>query len=233
MRKISELTLLYVEDDNELRAQFVRVLKPMFKRIFEAEDGVKALEMYEKHTPDMMVVDINLPKMDGLEIIEHIRKNDKNIPIVILSAYSDQEKLFRAIKLGLSDYLVKPVPHKKLLALLDEMALTHEHKINRQTVIVLQNGYSWNKDDKRLFYAEEMILLTKRERIFLDCLLKQVDNVVTFDSLANLLWENEESEVAYSSLSHLLKRLRKKLPEELIENIYGEGYRITSGGDLY
>jgi len=59
-------------------------------------------------------------------------------------------------------------------------------------------------------------------------MVKQVDNVVSFDSLANLIWENEESEIAYSSLSHLLKRLRKKLPEELIENIYGEGYRITS-----
>ena len=70
--------------------------------------------------------------------------------------------------------------------------------------------------------------------IFHNCLkyiidvLKKVDEIVTFVSIANLIWENEENDIAYSSLSHLLKRLKKKLPEELIENIYGEGYRITS-----
>lgn len=228
MSRISELTLLYVEDDCELREQFVRVLKARFKHVFEAEDGIKALEMYEKHTPHMMVIDINLPKKDGLEVIEHIRKNDKYTPIVILSAYSDQEKLLRAMKLGLSDYLIKPVPHKKLITLLDEMALIDENRVIKQNVIVLHNGYFWNKEEKRLSYDDEIITLTKRERIFLHYMVKQVDKVITFDSLENLIWENEESEIAYSSLSHLLKRLRKKLPEELIENIYGEGYRISS-----
>ena len=70
--------------------------------------------------------------------------------------------------------------------------------------------------------------------IFHNCLkyiidvLKQVDEIVPFINIANLIWEYEESEIAYSSLSHLLKRLKKKLPEELIDNIYGEGYRTTS-----
>lgn len=229
MFKISEMTLLYVEDDKELREQFVRILKPKLKQVFEAEDGAKALEMYEIHSPQMMVVDINLPKIDGLEVIERIRKSNETIPIVITSAYSDQKKLLKAVRLGLSDYLVKPVPHKKLLALLDEMALTYADRISKQNMIILQNGYFWKKDDKRLFYADEMISLTKRERTFLDLMVKQVDKVVTFESLSNFIWENEESEIVYSSLSHLLKRLRKKLPEELIVNIYGEGYRITSG----
>jgi len=228
MYKINELTLLYVEDDHELREQFVRVLKPRFKQVFEAEDGIEALEMYEKHHPHMMVIDINLPKMDGLEVIEHIRKKDKNTPIVILSAYSDQEKLLRAVKLGLSEYLIKPVPSKKLLTLLDEMALMYLPSINKQNVTVLKNGYLWEKDEMSLAFYDEFISLTKRERIFLDFMIKQVDRVVTFESLANFIWETEKSEITYSSLSHLLKRLRKKLPEVLIENIYGEGYRIDS-----
>ena len=59
-------------------------------------------------------------------------------------------------------------------------------------------------------------------------MVNHVDTIVEFSSILNLMWENEESQVAYSSLSHLLKRLKKKLPDELIENIYGEGYRITS-----
>ena len=228
MSKTNQLTLLYVEDDNALREQFVRILRPKFKEIYEASDGVEALEKYETYSPDMMLVDINIPKIDGLEVIDLVRKGDKNIPIVILSAYSDQKKLLSAIKLGLSEYLIKPVPHKKLLTVLEDMALNYELKEKERNLILLQNDYSWKKEEKTLCYHDEIISLTKRERVFLEFMVKQVDKIVLFSSIENLIWENEESQVAYSSLSHLLKRLKKKLPEELIENIYGEGYRITS-----
>jgi DNA-binding response OmpR family regulator len=176
----------------------------------------------------MIVVDINLPHIDGLEVIEKVRASDEHTPIVIMSAYSDQEKLFKAIKLGLSEYLIKPVPHKKLLSVLDAMALKYENKIESNNVIYLRNEYIWKKEEKMLCYRDETISLTKRERVLLECLIQHLGQVVTFDTITDLIWEDEEYSVVYSSLSHLLKRLRKKLPEELIENIYGEGYRITS-----
>ena len=228
MSNTSELTLLYVEDDMALREQFIRILKPKFKEIYEASDGVHALVLHAEYSPDMMLIDINLPKIDGLEVIEKVRKHDKTTPIVILSAYSDQEKLLRAMTLGLSKYLIKPVAHKKLLTLLDGMALMYKTKIEEENLIVLKNGYFWKKKEGILYYGDEIIPLTKRERIFLEFMVQQVNNTVTFISISNLIWEDEDSEIAYSSLSHLLKRLKKKLPEELIENIYGEGYRITS-----
>ena len=228
MSNTNELTLLYVEDDDQLRKQFARILKPNFKEIYEASDGLQALEKYEEHSPDMMIVDINLPHIDGLEVIERVRKHDKTTPVVILSAYSDQEKLLRAIKLGLSEYLIKPVPHKKLLALLDKLALMYKAAIEEENVIHLKSGYHWKQKEKMLCYGDEIISLTKREIIFLELMVKQIDTIVTIPTITNLIWENEESQTAYTSLSHLLKRLKKKLPEELIENIYGEGYRITS-----
>lgn len=228
MSNTSELTLLYVEDDNELREQFVRILKPKFKEIYEASDGLQALELYEQYIPDMMLVDINLPKIDGLEVIARVRKFDKTIPIVILSAYSDQKKLLSAVKLGLSEYLIKPVPHKKLLHVLDDMALSCQKQSEDNNLIVLKSAYSWKKKERTLCYADEIISLTKRERMFLELMVKQVDTIVMFSTITNLIWEYEESQIAYSSLSHLLKRLKKKLPEELIENIYSEGYRVTT-----
>ncbi len=228
MSKIHDLTLLYVEDDDDLREQFVRILKNKFRSIIEASNGIEALEMYRKHKPDMMLVDINIPKIDGLEVIKMIRVNDEEMPIAILSAYSDQDKLLTAIKCGLSDYLIKPVPYKKLLNLLNDMVDKSIKCKHKNSVVLLQNGYIWNKAGRTLLYEKESIALTKRERIFLEYMVGQLDKVVTFDDIANLLWEEEESYVAYSSLSHLLKRLRKKLPEGLIENIYAEGYRIPS-----
>jgi len=229
MLKTNDLTLLYVEDDAALREQFIRVLKPRFRELYAAEDGKQALELYAEHSPDMMIVDINLPYIDGLEVIEKIRKSNENMPIVVMSAYSDQEKLFKAVKLGLSDYLIKPVPLKKLFTVLDSMALKYKNKIDINNLVHLLNDYIWKKEEKELCYRDETISLTKRERMFLEFMMQQLNKVVIFDSITDLIWEDEEYSVAYSSLSHLLKRLRKKLPKELIENIYGEGYRITSG----
>ena len=228
MSNLAELTLLYVEDDEELRQQFVRILRPKFKNIYEASDGLEALEKYEKYSPDMMLVDINIPKINGLEVVERVRKYDKNTAIIILSAYSDQKKLLSAITLGLSQYLIKPVPYKKLLALFEEMALSYEKKMDEKNIIKLQNAYIWKKEEKILLHHDEIIPLTKRERILLEFMMQQPDIVISFESITNLMWEDEEYSVAYGSLSHLLKRLRKKFPEELIENIYGEGYKITS-----
>lgn len=228
MHKLSGLTLLYVEDDTALREQFVRILSSKFKEVYEASDGVEALQKYEKFSPDMILIDINIPKMDGLEVVELVRKNDTHTPVVVLSAYSDQVKLLKAIKLGLSEYLIKPVPHKKLLSLFESMALRYEKKNDDDNIILLKNGYSWKKEEKILCHHDIVIPLTKREGIFFSFMIKQVNNIATLENITGFICGNEESEVAYSSLSHLLKRLRKKLPEELIENIYGEGYRVMA-----
>ena len=228
MSKIGDLTLLYVEDDTELREQFARVLKLRFKEIYEAENGVQALEKYEQYRPNMMVVDINLPEMSGLEVIENIRKHDKDTPIIILSAYSDQDKLLRAMTLGLSEYLIKPVPHKELLSLLEEMALKYEDKVEGRDRIAFQNGYFWKKEEKILCHLDEIIPLTKREIILLEHLVENTNKIIPFSAIEALIWQDSDLEDRRHSLSHLLKRLRKKLPEELIENIYGEGYRIIA-----
>jgi len=225
MSNIREKTLLYVEDDKELREQFVRVFKPRFKEVYEAADGVQALEKYKQYHPDIILVDINLPKIDGLEVIKNIRENDKDTAIVVLSAYSDEEKLFKAVKLGLSDYLVKPVPYKKLIALFEEITLKCE---NIRGLTPLKNSYFWRKEGNILSYGDEIISLTKREVILLDILVENLNKIVTFEVIEALIWEDKDYTNHYISLSHLLKRLRKKLPEDLIENIYGQGYRVHS-----
>lgn len=228
MSALSQLTLLYVEDDNELRKQFIRILQPRFKKLYEAVNGIDAINQYKQYSPDIILIDINLPKMDGLEVIEQIRSNDTHTAIVVLSAYSDQTKLLRAIKLGLSEYLIKPIPYEKLLQVFDTIALTHNTIISEANIIHLKNSYSWKKKEKVLYYHDKIISLSKHEIIFLEFMIEQVDTIVTFDRLENLIWNKEERVIAYSSLTQLLKRLRKKLPSELIDNIYGEGYRIVS-----
>ncbi|HIQ27862.1 MAG TPA: response regulator transcription factor [Sulfurovum sp.] len=217
-------TLLYVEDDESLREQFVRVLKPKFKMIYEAKHGLEALELYTQHKPHMLIIDINLPKLNGLAVVEKIRETDTQIPIVVLSAYSDQEKLFKAVRLGLTDYLVKPVPYKKLLAVVEKMCQRCSED-DTQT-IPLSNSYIWQKEEKRLYFEGENISLTKREILFLELLITQANKIVTYENIEHDIWRNDYTKDTRSALSHLIKRLRKKLAEPLFENIYGEGYRI-------
>lgn len=227
MNKTQAFRLLYVEDDEALREQFMRVLKPKFKEVYEAADGLQALDMYAEYHPDMMLVDITLPKIDGLEVIETVRNHDKETAIMVLSAYSDQEKLLKAVKLGLSDYLVKPVPYKRLLVLFEEIASKLEVQQEKNNVIILQNGYFWKKEEKILSYGKQSISLTKRERLLLDLLIEKRNQIVTFNVIEALLWDIEDEVDHKNSLSLLLKRLRNKLPVVLIENIYAEGYRIS------
>ena len=228
MHQLRDLTLLYVEDDTALREQFVRIFSSKFKKVYEAHDGEQALQNYSKFSPDMILIDINIPKINGLEVVEEIRKNDTNTPVVVLSAYSDQLKLLKAIKLGLSEYLIKPVPHKKLLSLFESIGLKYEKKNDDPNIILLKNGYSWKREEKILCHHDTIISLTKREGMFFNFMVKQLNTVATLENITDVIWGNEESDITYSALSHLLKRVRKKLPEELIENIYGEGYRIMS-----
>lgn len=220
---MDNLTLLYVEDDVALREQFVRVLKPKFKQIYEASDGAEALELYETQKPHMMVIDINLPKLNGLDVVESIRKTNTHMPIVVLSAYSDKEKLLKAIKLGLADYLVKPVPYKKLLSVLEKMC----KKCSDDTsTIMLRHNYIWEREEKRLYFNSQTIALTKRESVFLELLISKCNKIVSYQSIESHIWYDDSKPNTHSSLSHLVKRLRKKLPEVLFENIYAEGYRI-------
>lgn len=92
---------------------------------------------------------------------------------------------------------------------------------------MLRNGYSWKKEEKILSCAGETIPLAKREILLLDFLIERIDKIATSVIIEHLLWQENVSD-CHGSLSHLLKRLRKKLPQELIENVYGEGYRIHS-----
>ncbi len=102
-------TILYAEDEDITRANVAKSLEMECENVIQARDGQEAYELYVKYMPDMIITDIEMPKMDGLELIEKIRTKDTYIPIIVISAYSDKKKLFSAIRLNIVDYIVKPV----------------------------------------------------------------------------------------------------------------------------
>ncbi len=137
--KISELTdlnVLYVEDDNETREELVLVLQGWFSNLYVAADGQEGLNLYQQYKPDIIISDIQMPKMNGLSMSADIKHINPNQEIIILSAYNDVEYLFRALELGIKHYITKPISIERLLDKLVEinqqMQLEGEVKRNRK-----------------------------------------------------------------------------------------------------
>ncbi len=118
------LSILHVEDDESVRESLVRFLQRRFHRVYSGVNGQDGLDLFLKHTPDIVVTDIQMPVMDGLKMAEEIRKYSPYQPIVITTAYSEIPYMSRAESLGIQRYLRKPIMKKDFLASLYEISLT-------------------------------------------------------------------------------------------------------------
>ena len=148
--ELSELNVLYVEDDDETREELELVLKSWFCNLYVAVNGQDGLNLYQKHRPDIVISDIQMPKMNGLSMSADIKHITSDQEIIILSAYNDVEYLFRALELGIKHYVTKPVSIERLLGKLIEikqhMSLEKEVKRNRK----LLEQYKFLVDEKAI-----------------------------------------------------------------------------------
>ncbi len=139
IKKISELkgiSVLYVEDDDETREELALVLQNWFKHFYVARDGQEGLRLYKEYRPDIVISDIQMPKMNGLSMSADIKQINPGQEVVILSAYNDVEFLFRALELDIKHYITKPISIErlldKLLEITQQMQLVMEVKRNRK-----------------------------------------------------------------------------------------------------
>ncbi len=123
-KDFSNLTILYVEDEALIRQNAVEYLGRICKKVFEAEDGFEALKVYHDSKPDIIISDINMPRMNGLEFARKIRQTDKTTPIIIATAHTETDYLLKAVELQLIKYIVKPITSAKLQ---ESLTLAHEH----------------------------------------------------------------------------------------------------------
>jgi EAL domain-containing protein (putative c-di-GMP-specific phosphodiesterase class I)/CheY-like chemotaxis protein len=119
---IESLSVLYVEDDQDIAEEFIYFLKPRVKNLYSAKDGAEGLDKFKRFKPDLVITDIQMPRMNGLEMCEKIRQIDINTAIIVTSAYNDNDFLARSIELAITSYLVKPVAFSKLLERLEKVS---------------------------------------------------------------------------------------------------------------
>ena len=222
---LENYTILYVEDEAKIREEMEEYLSGYFKSVYCASDGKEGLAYYYQHQPDAVLVDIDMPGMNGLELIEMIRNEDRTLPVMILTAYTDTEKLLWAAELKLLKYLVKPIDPQLFGETLESLA--KELMASNPDQVCLGEGYRWDKQLQRLYHKTFPLSLTPKEKLLLQLLIKERHKSVMFEDIMVHLWADEiEKEVSINSVKNIVSDLRKKLPKESIKSIYGKGYML-------
>ena len=219
-------TILYVEDEPAIRGHIAEYLQSYFGTVYTASDGKEGLVSYKHNRPDVAILDINLPKLDGLTLAHTIREHDATIKLVMLTAFTDKEKLLAATELKLTKYLVKPVPPKAFKQTMELLA--RELTENPSRFRALGEDYLWDNTLKQLTLRETPVHLTVKEHALLVLLMKQTASTVTYEEIMIACWEDAfERDISIDSVKNLVSQLRHKLPPDTIRSIYGKGYAIA------
>lgn len=225
------LTLLYIEDDTDIQEIYVEFLEEYVETVHLANDGEVGYELYLLYKPDIILLDINMPKLDGLSLAKKIRKTDKDVQIIITTAYAEQDNLLKAIELYLVKYILKPIDFNELKEALikafNELELSNEDEPIVEKFCLDVNTL-WHRDTEKLYIHNNEVKLTKNERRLLALLSTNENKVFTFFDIFNhIAQDNFNKEYNANQVRALVKLLRKKIPKESIVNIYGEGYRFN------
>lgn len=122
IKKIAQkYTILYVEDDKNTQKMMENILSMLFKKVIVANDGKEGCEKYTSNAVDLIISDISMPLMSGIEMAKEIRKTNRHIPIVLSTAFSDNEYLFDTIHLGIDGYINKPLNQKNFFSILKDI----------------------------------------------------------------------------------------------------------------
>ena len=216
------IKVLYVEDDEIARENGIEYLENFFEIIYEASDAIIALQLYEKYKPNIIITDIQMPKLNGLEFVKRIRQKDKKTQIIIITAFCDKDYLLKAIELGLVKYLVKPVKEKEFEEALFLCVNSLQEDISN--IVKLENNSYFDIFNKNLVMNEEIVKLRTKEILFLELLIKNKNRYVSYEEIENYVWD--ESVMTKDALKTLVKNLKTKLPKDLILNLTNSGYKI-------
>ena len=216
------LKLLIVEDELSLQKALVKGFQKTGYTVDAADDGEKALELYYSNQYNLVVLDLNLPKMDGLDVLDEIRNENKEIPILILSARSEVSDKITGLDMGANDYLAKPFHFNELEARVRAL-LRRNFKTAPTTIIC--GDIRLDTALKKAFWSDVEVPLTKKEYGIFEYLMLNKGRVVSGEELIEAVWESE-SDIFTNAFKVHINAMRKKLPEDLIKNIKGQGYYV-------
>jgi DNA-binding response OmpR family regulator len=223
--------ILVIEDDLSIRRGVAATLRHASYEVREAGDGVTGSEIALSEDLDLVLLDLVLPRRDGLEVLRRIRREDPALPVIVVTARGAEEERVQGLELGADDYVVKPFSAKELLARVEAVLRRSPDRPRAVRQLRLAAG-EVDLDRCEVRFAdggsEE---LSKLEADVLRYLAKSRDRIVSRDELLARVWQQKPHLVATRSVDMTIARLRKKLRDEgggeVLVTVRGKGYRLA------
>src|SRR5512137_2287745 len=220
--------ILVVDDDLALSDVLAFAIRRAGFDVTSAHDGLNALEQFSKESPDLIVLDWGLPRMDGLEVCTRIR-NESDVPIIMLTVRDTDDNVITALEAGADEYIIKPFSPRQLIARIRALL----RRVVSEPQEVLQAGaISFDAERREVRFGEsEPVHLTHLETRLLRALMQNPDRVLSNDTLILRVWGPEGA--TNEMLKQLVYRLRNKLETKpgaasLIETIPNAGYVLNT-----
>lgn len=215
------MKILLLEDDMLFHQTISEYLISLGHMVVGFREGKSALASIEETIYDLLILDINVPQIDGFTLLEEIHANKITPPTIFISALIDIEDISRAFELGCHDYLKKPFHLKELNLRIEKMLQTHQKP---QEHTRLSEGYSFNESSSTLNFYNKPQTISNRQLQIIKVLAEHRGMVVTYDTLREYVWENDDIDNA--TIRSEVSRLKKNLKEAFIINIRSIGYMI-------
>ncbi len=220
------MRILIIEDETELRESMAEGLKIDGYEIDTASDGETGLDLLFDNVYDLVLLDLNLPKLDGMDILREFRKENLETPVIILSARIGLDDKINGLDEGANDYLTKPFHFKELEARI--RSLTRRNFVQKNTVLKL-GELTYDTKTRETSINGEVIKLTRKESGILEYMLINQEKIISQEELIEHVWDTNADEFSGSvrvHISSLRKKLKEKLNYDPIRNKVGQGYII-------
>ncbi len=216
------MKILLLEDEFMLRTSIEEYLETSAHQVVGFSNGLDVLKILEKESFDLLLLDINVPKLNGLELLKELNKLEIITPTIFISANLDIEDISSAFDLGACDYLKKPFHLKELGIRIARVK--KEQEIKSSSHMLLSKKYYFSKENKLLFYNNSSQTLTRKQLQILTLLCENIGVIVDFEKFRSYVWNSEP--VDNATIRAEISRFRKSLKEDFITNIKGVGYKI-------
>lgn len=218
------MKILLLEDEYALRITVKELLEDSGYIVDDYSSGDEAFDAVYYNSYDLLLLDVNVPGMNGFELLEEVRKSDSDIPAIFITSFTEIDNLEKGYDVGCSDYIKKPFDLAELRVRVAS-ALKNSMPKSHNDIITLALGYEYDAKNFSLKYNEKEIKFSKTEKMILDLFVKHKNQVVTPDMIRDYVWGDY---VDPANVRVQINNLRKKLDKNLIVNIRGVGYKLET-----
>lgn len=228
-------TILLVEDEKKIADTIQAGLSEHDYEVTVAYNGLDGKKLFLDNAYDLIILDINLPFVNGYELCKLIRENDERVPIILLTAMNFTDNKIEGFELGADDYITKPFEFRELVARLKALLRRSDLRVDAEEEKILQIAdLEMNLDNKEVRRSDKKIPLTAKEFQLLEYLLRNKEKVVSRADIAKNVWEidfDTQTNVIDVYVNFLRKKLDKDFEPKLIHTQVGMGYILKVDED--